>query len=184
METWKEIKGYEGFYEISSEGRIKSLKRADCKCRTKDRLLTPERLTKGYLRVRLGPRNESKKFLVHRLVAEAFIPNPDNLPFINHKNEIKTDNRVENLEWCDNDYNVHYGSAIERKIKSMQKRCCVMDSEGNILKEFSSVKEAAQFMGVDRTTISHFIKHGRKSNRKSRRGNIKIVEYGYNWKLL
>ena len=52
METWKEIKGYEGFYEISSEGRVKSLKRADCKCRTKDRLLTPERLQKGYLRVR------------------------------------------------------------------------------------------------------------------------------------
>lgn len=74
--------------------------------------MTPEQTEKGYLRVSL----KNRHYKVHRLVGETFIPNPSKLPQINHKNEIKTDNRVDNLEWCDNWYNNHYGSRAKNVI--------------------------------------------------------------------
>ena len=117
-EIWKPIKGFVGYYEISNFGNVRSVKRyvrirrgvRIVQSRNKEQFLSP----KGYLLVALFKEQKCKKLFVHRLVAFAFVPNPKNLPFINHKNEIKTDNRVENLEWCTAEYNDNYGSRNEK----------------------------------------------------------------------
>ena len=106
-EIWKDIKGYEGLYQVSNLGRVKSLKFG------KERILKPGRKKIGYLIVLLYDNNGiCKWFRIHRLVAEAFIPNPNNLPEVNHKDEDKSNNRVSNLEWCTRQYNNEYSKAI------------------------------------------------------------------------
>lgn len=103
MEIWRDIKGYDGLYQVSNEGRIKSIK--------KRKILSLFANHKGYLQTCLYKNGEKKGFLVHRLVAEAFIQNPQNLTQVNHKDENKTNNSVENLEWCTNDYNINYSQS-------------------------------------------------------------------------
>ena len=107
-EIWKDIKGYEGLYQVSNLGNIKSI-------RTNKNLLFEENY-KGYLRVSLCKNGKHKHYKVHRLVGIAFIPNEYNLPQINHKDENKHNNAIDNLEWCDNWYNNHYGSKALRGI--------------------------------------------------------------------
>ena len=113
-EIWKDIKGYKGFYMISSYGRIKSLKRID-----NNNHFIRERILKqgdnnGYKHVSLSKNGKTKIFKVHRLVAEAFIPNPNNLPQVNHKDENHSNNCVSNLEYCDALYNDNYGTRNKR----------------------------------------------------------------------
>ncbi len=105
-EIWRPIEGYEGLYEISSYGRVKSLKNSI--------ILRPKKEPTGYLRCNLYLNKNVKTVSIHRLVAQAFIPNPDNLPEVNHKDEDKTNNKVDNLEWCDHKYNSNYGTRKER----------------------------------------------------------------------
>lgn len=125
MEVWKDVPGYEGLYKVSSYGKVMSLKKnlfgkyVDC-----EKLLTPSEDKDGYLRLSLVKDKKEKKFMVHRLVAMAFIDNPENLPQINHKDEIKTNNSVDNLEWCTEEYNCNYGTRNDRIHKNKLCETC------------------------------------------------------------
>jgi hypothetical protein len=113
MEIWKDIKDYEGLYEVSNQGRVRSLKTGRLR-KPKDNF--------GYLRINLCKEGIVKFYMVHRLVAEAFIENNNpNLTQVNHKNENKQDNRVENLEWCDAKYNCNYGNHTKKQVESQIK---------------------------------------------------------------
>ena len=110
-EEWKPVDGFEGFYAVSNLGRVKSL--GNDKSR-KEKILKPEKTKKGYLRVNLYRNGKMKHFAVHRLVAEAFLPNPEGFEQINHRDEVKDNNCVSNLEFCDCKYNINYGTHNER----------------------------------------------------------------------
>ena len=113
MEEWKNIIGYEGLYEVSNMGNVRNVRR--------NTLLRFSKNNYGYIQVYLYKNGIRNGFKVHRLVAQAFIPNPDNLPQVNHKDEDKTNNSVENLEWCDHKYNVNYGHRTENAINTRVK---------------------------------------------------------------
>ena len=115
MEIWKDIEGYEGLYQISSNGVIRSL--GNNKTR-KERMLKPIKNKYGYLQVILCKQGKPKLYLIHRLVALTFIDNPNNLPQVNHIDEDKTNNAVENLEFCDSQYNNNYGTRKQRVAES------------------------------------------------------------------
>ena len=110
-EIWRPVVGYEGIYEVSNKGRVKSLIRGKG-------VLKPNRHPNGYMSVELFRGNESKnkRKIIHRLVAMAFIPNPNNLPFVNHKDESRDNNCVENLEWITHRDNLMYGTAPQRRL--------------------------------------------------------------------
>lgn len=127
IEEWRPIEGYEGLYEVSNTGRVRSVDRyvkskGESYWLRKGKMLSPGKDTYGYLFVILTCNGKRKAINVHRLVAKAFIENPDNLPQVNHKDEVKSNNCVENLEWCTAKYNNKYGSrkdkVRESKLKS------------------------------------------------------------------
>lgn len=103
---------------------------------------------KGYKKIRLTINDVGRNFLVHRLVAEAFIPNPENLPQINHKNSDKADNRPENLEWCTNSYNYHYGDRIKTFVNSYGVPVVQYTKDGRFIKEYEYASVAAKELGI------------------------------------
>ena len=116
-ECWKDIEGYEGAYQVSNLGRVKSLERRDSRGHLRNgKILKTQKISHGYLMLGLYKDGIEKKMLVHRIVAETFIPNTKNLRDVNHMDEIKTNNAVSNLEWCDRSYNCLYGSAQKRRL--------------------------------------------------------------------
>ena len=133
-EIWKPVIGYEGLYEVSNWGRVKSLKFG------KERILKLFKDTSGYLCVKLCKNTNQCQFKVHRLVAQAFIPNPNNLPQINHKDECKTNNIVSNLEWCDRKYNINYGTRTEKCSKKVYQYTL----DGKFVKEWKSTMECGR----------------------------------------
>lgn len=149
-EYWKPVVGYEGHYQVSNFGRVKSIKFG------KGRILKPTTNLYGYLFVKLCKDGKVKPFTVHRLVAEAFLPNPDNLPQVNHKDENKQNNIVSNLEWCSAQYNNTYDTRIERVAEKTTNGKCSKPVlqytlEGNFIKEWKSVAECRRngFRHVD-----------------------------------
>lgn len=155
---WINVEGWEGFYQVSNSGMVKSLPRKYAG--TKERLLKLNINKDGYCYVIFAKGRVRKHYLVHRLVANAFLDNPNNLPHINHKNEDKTDNRVENLEWCDAFYNTHYGTAISRRAaKQINRKDCSKavnqySITGEFIKKYESASEAERETGVRKTNIS------------------------------
>lgn len=129
IEEWRPIEGYEGLYEVSNTGQVRSL---DMYVKSrygnyrlhKGKVLSPAKDTNGYLKVNLCYDGKDKIIRVHRLVAQAFIPNPDNLLEVNHKDEVKSNNCVENLEWCDRKYNINYGSRKDKVRDTKIKNGC------------------------------------------------------------
>lgn len=122
MPEWREIIGYEGIYEVSNKGEVRSLWN---RYSGKSPILKQHTSHKGYKLVCLCAKGNQKTFLVHRLVAEAFLPNPDSLPCVNHKDEDKTNNNVDNLEWCSYYSNNVYGHRLTKSAarKGMPVRC-------------------------------------------------------------
>lgn len=152
-EIWKDITGYEGLYQISNNGNVKSLGNNKTK---KEKILKPSVDGDGYLFVKLCKNRKLKYFKVHRLVAQAFISNPNNLPQVNHKNEIKDDNRLENLEWCDAKYNINYGTRTERVAEKKSKQVLQIDKNTNeVIAEFPSTIEVQRQLGYNQSDISN-----------------------------
>ena len=143
-EIWRDIDGYEGLYQISNKGRVKSLYNGS------ERILRPRDNGKGYLRVNLTKENTSKHIRVHRLVARTFIPNPDNLPEINHRDENKKNNCVENLEWCDRVYNVNYGTRNER----ISRKILQYSKSGEFIREWQSAAEVERELNISHSNIA------------------------------
>lgn len=122
-EEWRPVVGYEGYYEVSNLGTVRGIDRYDCKGRRiKGKVLQKKVEHTGYVSTVLTRNGKPKSYKVHRLVAEAFIPNPDNLPQVNHKDEDKSNNTVWNLEWCTEKYNRNYGTATKRQAQQMINR--------------------------------------------------------------
>jgi hypothetical protein len=150
-EEWRDIKGYEGRYQISNYGKVKSLKTN----REKKAFLQKF----GYLKVQLYDGKKARNYFVHRLVAQAFIPNYNNLREINHKDEDKTNNSVTNLEWCDRSYNVKYGKRIDVFRKRMTNHPSVskviqcFDFKGNLISTYPSANEASRQTKIPATSI-------------------------------
>lgn len=178
-EVWKDIKGYEGSYQVSNMGRVKSF------CR-KTRILKPQKTQDGYLQVCLCRDGKKKRLYVHRLVAGSFIPNLENKETINHINEIKTDNHVSNLEWMTRAENNNHGTHTERGVKKRKGRkqskewidkrakgnskpVLQFTLDGKLVKEWSSITEA----GKSGFTPSNIIKCCRGKQKTSK---------GYIWK--
>lgn len=144
-EEWRDVAGYEGRYQVSSMGRVKSLERKVPKGygeRTvKERILKPKTDRYGYLIVGLYAGGKIRTFLVHRLVCEAFRENPEGKPQVNHINEDKTDNRASNLEWCTAKENTNHGSRNERIAKSREKPIGQYKLDGQLIKVWPSAIE-------------------------------------------
>ena len=121
-EVWKDIEGYEGLYQVSNLGRVKGIN--DYMKYKSGRILTQYLMDrgKGYYKVWLYKNTKRKMCYVHRLVAQAFIPNPNNYPDINHKDENSRNNVVENLEWCTEAYNMSYGTLQDRRREAFRKK--------------------------------------------------------------
>ena len=145
------VKGYEGLYEVTDDGKVFNKNGKE---------MHQYYVTRGYRIVLLYKDKKQKTKLVHRLVAEAFIPNPDNLPQVNHKDEDKENNTASNLEWCTNDYNNHYGTGNERRRVSCTRgakergECkeviCLADG-----KRYYSISEAARHYGISMNRVSN-----------------------------
>lgn len=147
----KDIKGYEGLYAITEDGEVYSYRR--------ERFLKPQKRADGYLQVALCNGTSIKQKLIHRLVAEAFLENPNGLPQINHLDEDKSNNSIANLEWCDARYNVNYGTRNERVRLSKNKPVLCLET-GRI---FNSGVDAKRQTGVDQSNICGCCKGRRKT---------------------
>lgn len=174
QEVWKDIAGYEGLYQVSNHGRVKSLERFNVNTGSyelRERMLKLSHNKRGYPMVMLINKTNRKGKAVHRLVAEAFIPNPDCLPQVNHKDENKNNNCVDNLEWCDNSYNHNYGTRIERCAAKLKKKVVQYSIGGVFIAEYEGIRDAAKANNFKSCScISECCNEKRKT------------AYGYIWK--
>ena len=179
MEIWRDIPGYEGLYQVSNLGNVKSLNWKSTG-REKNLYLKPH--NKGYYQVELAKNGRKKTFVVHRLVALAFIENPNGFSCINHKDEDKHNNCVENLEWCTASYNVKYSLARKQRTTHVSRRkgcrykgtnsdkhILQIAPDGTIVKEWECPREIFCKTGMSDWSISECCRGKRKT------------AYGYKW---
>ena len=155
-EIWKDIEGYEGFYQVSNLGNVKTL---NYRGYGGEKIMKKTLNNYGYEVVGL----KGKLFLVHRLVAKAFIPNPKDYPIINHKDEIKNNNSVDNLEWCDYKHNANYGTAIERRVETRKRPIFAITKDDDI-EFYDCISDAARILHVDENCIRHALKKIQKTS--------------------
>ncbi|MCT3335172.1 NUMOD4 domain-containing protein [Lacticaseibacillus paracasei] len=161
-EIWRDIKGFEGLYQISTIGRVRSLDRVDSRGNyRKGKALADVVSGNGYHQVNLWRDGKVEIKLTHRLMAKTFIPNPDNLPQVNHRDEDKGNNRVENLEWCTASYNTNYGTRNERAAKANERPIYAVSGSGHRY-FFESARKAAELLGLDRSAVSKCLRGKRK----------------------
>lgn len=153
-ELWKNIEGYENIYQVSELGRVKRLAGVGC---LSERLLKPIKDKDGYLKVFLYKSGKRKFLFIHRLVAQAFIPNTNNFPEVNHKNEDKSNNKPNNLEWCTSKYNINYGHHNDSSAKSRWKPIVSIYND-NTYEEFDSISEASEMLSLDIRNISKVLR--------------------------
>lgn len=183
-EIWKDIKGYEGMYQISNLGRVKSLDRNEKGhfnntkyYLRKEKILNLHLTIQGYYNIGCCYNSKRKYFRVHRLVAQTFIPNPKNKPEVNHINGIKTDNNVTNLEWVTSSENqLHaYKTGLEKKYFGKDhkgsKPVLQFDLDGNFIREWDCISQIAKTIHVSRFDISSVCR------------GLKVVAKGYIWKF-
>ena len=177
-EIWKDIKGYEGLYQVSNLGRVKSLERTVIdkighKHPIKERILKPRTDGRGYLIVDLRNGSEKgKNYKVHRLVCEAFHENPENKPCVNHIDENKANNVASNLEWCTYEENNNHGTHNERMAKAKSKPVAQYTLDGELVKIWQSTMEVQRHLGFPNQHISAVARGKRKT------------AYGYVWKYV
>ena len=150
-EIWKPVRNYEGLYEVSNLGRVKSL---NYNRTGKERIMKGLDNGHGYLFVQLCKDGKVENCRINRLVAMAFLPNPDNLPEVNHKDKIRTNNKVENLEWCTTKYNVEY---------SLAKAVIGINKVSGLILVFPSTREASRQTDINHSSISACLKGRQKS---------------------
>lgn len=179
-EVWKEIEGYEGLYQVSTEGQVRSL---NYNHTGKTKILQQDTSKRGYKRVRLSKNGKTKPYSVHRLVAQAFISNPNSLPCINHKDENPSNNCSWNLEWCSYSYNNNYGTRAEKISKAKKgihrteatikkisttkkgkytgknnpnaKAVLMFTLEGEFIRRFDCIVDACKYLGKKITASSN-----------------------------
>ena len=176
-EIWKDIAGYEGLYQVSNFGNVRSLK---YRRSNEIRQLTPKCNNSGRLWVELADNGKRKPMLIHRLVAMAFIPNPNDYPQINHKDENPKNNRVDNLEWCTAEYNLDYywdrrrgkdGVAHPRKLGKLMKMPIIQETlNGDFVRKWDNSRQTKVELGWNDWSIAECC-----------RGNRKTA-YGFTWR--
>lgn len=198
VEEWRDIAGYEGLYQVSDWGRVRSIDRVikylvkgkyPAKRICKGQIIAPFKINSGYLSVTLVKSSKGCNKTLHRLVAETFIPNPDSKPCVGHKDCNETNNCADNLYWCTYPENNNHPITKERQIESFKKRdlsylhtsevenkiskslskSVVQLKDGAFVREWNSIKDAASFLGKSGGNITLCCK-----------GKIKSI-YGYNW---
>ena len=172
-EMWKPIAGYEGRYEISNMGNVASLKYARGNNR---RLLKQSKNTWGYSQVTLSKDKKLFSVDVHRLVAQAFVENPKGLSQINHIDENKSNNKADNLEWCDSCYNINYGDR-NLKVSNTLKRPVIALLPNGEEEYYESVQDAASVLGVSHSAISSSI-HKTGRHKKCKNREWRFAEHG------
>lgn len=176
-EVWKDVYGYIGIYMVSNTGKIKALPKVSPiynggYCIHDEIILKGNPIGKGYLQVKLHKNGKGECKLIHKIVAEHFIDNPNNLPFVNHKDENKQNNCSNNLEWCTQKYNTNYGTANARRVASrdyfvlaqkLSKPICMYSKQGEFIKRFCSAIGASRETGINKGNLTECANGKRKS---------------------
>ena len=156
-EIWKDIEGYEGYYMVSNMGRVKSVERTARIGRgyrtVPERILKTCKTVKGYLYVYLYKDGKAKWYRIHRLVATAFCENPEGYTEVNHKDENKQNNCMENLEWCSRQYNNTYNGRAKKVAEKQSKPVIAIEKRTGLIVEFASTHEAERKLGIAHQNI-------------------------------